>query len=929
MSAGWQWSHAIHPLYSPYLPPMYFHPTGSVPWIYPGGNGHGFPMPVSGAPAAPAAAAAVGSYQDEGGADANVMMPEGAQQSSNKPPRRLFHCICGCPDCVEVSRERYSILGEGTPLSVPKDVLEEMVAKLFQQGCNTKGYQRSLIAIDHFSMDVRRYLWKKTAKFVDKSKFYDGDGNLLLPTMSIEERRHELSLLRRLVAGNPERVGEIVDAVIGRDDQMMNLQQLTDIVDKEDGKVVQGEGGTVDETSPGEEAGGTDGHSLAELGERGQGGTVEGTNAGEEAGGMDGYSLAEIGDTDVAELGDIAVATADVPSETERRMTPPPILGPQLTDAFLGRAKKQKLLSMCDIKEGYGMLKDLLPSDDVPLESSPLPEQVEILMPRSCYSTRRGVLEEDFAKMPQWLRIVVDLEPEMLMRTLIPINHAFPIQRGPNCTWKWSVSKILREGGWEEYLESKEKLTILDNTNIGSDKKVYCNGKEIVNWDGVFYCKDIHGSKLFVDTKKTLSLGKQANVYLFYYLVEDHLSAELVNMVIDDCGKYRPNLVPFALLNLMRFKHNVKKKNGEEEEFLGDIETEFAKPECIAAKKNAELQAKHVMEAFWNHVHRLFLKDMNRIPWGCWCQLLESGDAVFDDAGKRAREATRATVTSGLSPEDAKNKLESLMLLGYGRIMAHSQNRYVFRIGLCERLSAFRPTFSVLFFISSDDGRTKRVSEQLYTGIGDNDIMMRLFLERDYHEVFEAMTKMLYGGLHGDTALAHLNMLFVSRYLYNNSLPMDSSFKGLHQVNDKKWLITRNEVVRYLENPTFLGTGADEHVIKFLKFFAPEYFWETDGGPRKFALMLCKRIDPSIGWWLNEIVASLGQLMGGEPRLREIGLDVYKDLVTAHPGIHDDFADVMVGAPGWSKSVRGEVEEENVEEDEEPLSRLRKRRKID
>ena len=83
------------------------------------------------------------------------------------------------------------------------------------------------------------------------------------------------------------------------------------------------------------------------------------------------------------------------------------------------------------------------------------------------------------------------------------------------------------------------------------------------------------------------------------------------------------------------------------------------------------------------------MKDMDRIPWGRWCQLLELGDADFDDAGKEVREATRAVITAGLSPAAAKKKLKSLMPLGYARIMIHSQNRFVFAEYGCVNLSAF------------------------------------------------------------------------------------------------------------------------------------------------------------------------------------------------------------------------------------------------
>lgn len=135
-------------------------------------------------------------------------------------------------------------------------------------------------------------------------------------------------------------------------------------------------------------------------------------------------------------------------------------------------------------------------------------------------------------------------------------------------------------------------------------------------------------------------------------------------------------------------------------------------------------------------------------------------------------------------------------------------------------------------------------------------------------------------------------------------LPANRLLKGLFQFGDKKWAIALNEILN--ADQDFAGIGVDSHVYNTVVAFFPE---EVAGASkierRRFVEWVCRTASPAVGWWANEIIGQLGQLLKKEGVQRDFSLGVFHSMVIAHPE-YDELVDKVVKIPNWGKSQRGE-----------------------
>lgn len=191
------------------------------------------------------------------------------------------------------------------------------------------------------------------------------------------------------------------------------------------------------------------------------------------------------------------------------------------------------------------------------------------------------------------------------------------------------------------------------------------------------------------------------------------------------------------------------------------------------------------------------------------------------------------------------------------------------------------------------DSITKEKYERMYQMLPSSKSILPLFRERSFMDVYLLMatTVLNGGGLNTQTAETHLTLMFVDLIF---GLPEDTpSVMGLPQVGFKKLALGINEIAEKLSD--FVGVADDIHVRRTFGWFVlGEGLGDTD--MVRHIRMFCRKISPLVGWWANEILGQLGQLLKGDDRQYAFAEKVYKKMATKYTeGEYDGLIDNLMG----------------------------------
>ena len=183
--------------------------------------------------------------------------------------------------------------------------------------------------------------------------------------------------------------------------------------------------------------------------------------------------------------------------------------------------------------------------------------------------------------------------------------------------------------------------------------------------------------------------------------------------------------------------------------------------------------------------------------------------------------------------------------------------------------------------------------DQLYTRLPDNKSFLRIFLGREPIEAYTLIAQdIITGGMTSIIAESHIALALVSEIL---GIKPDVTMLGLYQVKFKKMVIAAQETLE--DDNDFIGVGPDGHVKQTFSFFCQK---DSD-----FILNACRTMDPQVGWWANELVGQMKQLLEkNSGNGRAVAMEVLLRLAIEFPFQYDGLLNELVGEIDWSQKER-------------------------
>jgi len=229
-------------------------------------------------------------------------------------------------------------------------------------------------------------------------------------------------------------------------------------------------------------------------------------------------------------------------------------------------------------------------------------------------------------------------------------------------------------------------------------------------------------------------------------------------------------------------------------------------------------------------------------------------------------------------------------------------------------------------YYSSDDATLDNYMK-LCNNIPDIRTAMRIFINCDFHEVYELLSNHIFkNGMNSQKSEAHLSMILLAAFEYNYGLPFDSRLKAFYQSGGKKFAITTNET--RLVNSNDAPIGRDRHVsIVATEFLKEECCSATKSELDTLVDMLCSSgtLSPSIALWVNELLGQLAHFLqaGKDSNEEKFALAVLSSIITAYPSRYDAVIDKMCKTKHQRKHLFSNSDDDN---DEGSSSKRRKTR---
>lgn len=543
----------------------------------------------------------------------------------HKPIFGQYICICNNPLCKVITMHRIELMDDHT-IKIPHSA-RTVIANSFEKSSTSMRSTNycDWIRLDHFAIEDRYSLRKKPGR---PRRVHDNSQQTISPLLTIEERQRELFFLQSIKKQSPGLFSSIEKAVNGQSTDIINASELERIFTttkaKPDAKI----------TFP-----------------------LSTTVAPSSTGNNDTTFLPTIG----YDYDDDDTSTSILKLTSSTSVSVMPILP--------GRWVAERILQC--IKKPIKLTKTISNSSDylytyIDMQScinsyNNCPNKITCSIDYSIWSRREHARPENFDGKRS-IRLTVESDPHKLQNTLIPFNEA-PRRRGQS---------------WEKVLKN-DNVTILSKKPNFQDA-IYCNGMKVVDIEGVWACQKTNsGVKFYLDTKGILPLAQCFPLhakFVYYYLPLDLLTHAEINNTIIKCSMYNPNIIPVALLLLLRFAD--KKKLVEMQDLATRKQDEgiFTNDAYRTQKERLLLFLRRLLSAFVNEMNQLVLTDLDRLPWSKWPHVLEDGDQYFDEETVVDRVATRNIATRDASSKnEATMILKSLHQLHTARILLHSQKR--------------------------------------------------------------------------------------------------------------------------------------------------------------------------------------------------------------------------------------------------------------
>ena len=207
---------------------------------------------------------------------------------------------------------------------------------------------------------------------------------------------------------------------------------------------------------------------------------------------------------------------------------------------------------------------------------------------------------------------------------------------------------------------------------LPKEELLYLNMERVTNTSDIWKVEE-------KDTDKVFYFNTETNLY-YYRPIDFDIDEKKAQDIINICSKYNPNVIPVALLFLMRYRNKVelerKKDKTRTEHFEFKMSENNNQSKFDQAKDETIVYLRRLQEKFIQNVDMITLDDLLRLIWHTWNLWADEFDRLHNEQDANSREATRSGAdTSSRKEEDIKKMIRKNKLVHYCWIMLHSQGR--------------------------------------------------------------------------------------------------------------------------------------------------------------------------------------------------------------------------------------------------------------
>ena len=549
----------------------------------------------------------------------------GRKKRKNNQNNQTCMCICRTKWCRDIAKRRSALIGRSS-VTITTEAGRQAAFKAFNMKRSSDKPQL-LIQPDHYRLEDRHLLWQRKGK---TEKFQRADGTTVLPSMTAEEREHEVKVMESINSKNSQIMKDIGSMLTGRSEKVLTITDLEVYINE------------------------TERSNSCSVG----------------------Y---EFSHQDEGEYDEIGVVERTVPVFAIKRSASLPIEISLVNENECCRVNAGLKEARVFIEPGRDVVKQIL--ECIPTrrkmdgstfvipdrkylhyhidnesdlkDPQKLPNIVECRIPWELWSRKNSRPAQMNGK--NVMHSAMHTNAEQLRRTLVVFN----VPEKAKHVKKKGLSAVEDFDGPIYFnssqvdLETLKQLQICGNENIGL--RYYYDEKGVIPQGKNKFLKNVGQSR-------------------YFYLVNDLMTVEEIEKIISVCGRYNGNLIPFAILFVLRYKHNLMDEMKDMKTLDNKASTMFGKEKYRVAKAKLIQYLKRLLSSFLQSCLKLCTSDLARLLWGKWPHILEEGDVYFDDDENRIATRHIATATThACSGEDKQKTLKNLLPLSYIRIMIHSQ----------------------------------------------------------------------------------------------------------------------------------------------------------------------------------------------------------------------------------------------------------------
>jgi len=546
---------------------------------------------------------------------------------------------------------------------IKPDIITSSITQKTDKSTNKQQTNKSIsVHLHHYRIEDRPYVKKR-----GQGRLYNKDGDIVLPSLSPLEQMEELYKLKIIKKYNSESFAVISDDLIGKGDGTLTTDKLDELFEASDKKFAAATAKaevsavSMDEVLVKEEVVSADDISADKV-EVAAEETVSAddvlstdkvVSAAEEIVSADDVVSAEV------------VLSADKELIADKVIIPPTEKVIKEEEVLVTTDEDDKQSNLRGSKGKYfqsSLILSLPQDEDLPMptvdekqllssyiqeeyvEQEIQPSHYEADVDASIWSRKKKRRPEKHTGNGMEL-VKVSADPKKLIYTLIPCNEGTPSGI--------SKKQIISKG-------------------LPKDELLYLNMERVTNTTDIWKIKE-------KGTDREFYFNTETNLY-YYRPIDFDIDEKKAQDIINICSRYNPNVIPVALLFLMRYYSKVELKRKKDKALVklfklkmleNNNQSKFdqAKDETIAYLRTLQ-------EKFIQNVDMITLDDLLRLIWHTWNLWADEFDRLHNEQDANSREATRSGAdTSSMKEEDIKKMIWKNKLVHYCWIMLHSQGR--------------------------------------------------------------------------------------------------------------------------------------------------------------------------------------------------------------------------------------------------------------